>query len=146
MPLGLERSDFRSSTMNSTVPKLNRLNHRVNKKKRNKFNIHSGLFLKVASSQKVFWLWSHCQQQVLRRKFPAHNSKIFIQKFSLRRVIRHLLLAIGPKSKFFLRLNHLYIMYSTPTFSKLGLKPPFKNILGYLQSEKSEDIIFNIQL
>ena len=50
MLLGLERSDFRSSTMNSTVPKLNRLNHRVNKK-RSKFNIHSSSYVTYAFNQ-----------------------------------------------------------------------------------------------
>ena len=75
------------------------------------------VILMVAQSQKVFKLWSHCQQKV-----PNHSpeQKISINgllkregnsNFLLKAVIRHLLSAMGRKSKYFLRLSHLYVQY-----------------------------------
>ena len=59
--------------------------------------------IKVAYSQKVFWLWTHCQKKVQNL---SPEQKIWISylmnmvgnsNFLFRGVIWHLLLAMGPK-------------------------------------------------
>ena len=91
----------------------------------------------MAWSQKVFWLWSHCQQKV-----PNYSTeqKIWISclllwarnlNFLHRGVIWHLLLPMEQNTKFLLRLSHFDKRGISLTFSPDFVPPPCEISLSY---------------